>query len=167
MATEVATEQVTFIAYSENLSLYRKSPRPIREDGIRVGVTEPEPGESPWKIDFQDYRFTTDDPVLIEFLRGHELFNNKTSGVWEEGRAPDEPQPTLSEQTSAIGRAAADRDVEGLQRILQLEKETHGRVPVIQSAESALMAIANVDAPESGSADGEDSSSAFPTTSAD
>lgn len=165
MSTGTVEKPVTFIAFSENLSLYRKSPRPIREDGIRVGVTEPEPGESPWKIDFQDFMFTTDDPVLIEFLRGHETFNNKERGIWEQGRAPDEPQPTLADQAVAIAEASAERDTERLEAILELEKETHNRVPVIQGVEAALSAVGS--SPEPGDADGNEEPSASPITSAD
>lgn len=75
---------------------------------------------------------------LLDFLRSHENFNlNRPGGFWEEGAAPDEPQPTLADQMKAIGRAAAAGDINALEQVRQTELETHNRVAVLQGVDEA------------------------------
>lgn len=98
---------------------------------------------APWKIEFGTVdppnNFRTDDAVLIDFLRNHENFNvDGPSGFWELGAAPDEPKPTMTEQTVALGKAQALGDIDEVEAILKLEKETHNREAIIEGAEAAL-----------------------------
>lgn len=100
---------------------------------------------APWKIEFgkddPPHQFRTNDPVLIDFLRDHENFNTDgPSGFWELGAAPDEPKPTLTEQNVRLAKAQAIGDIEGIEEVLAIERETHNREPIIQGAEAALQA---------------------------
>lgn len=103
-----------------------------------IGTTKPEPDESPWTIQFTDSHFETSDDVLIEFIRKHELFNTE---IWESGAAPDEPQPTYSDQMKAISVAAAGRNIPAIEAVIKEEKKTHNRPPIIQAADAAIEAI--------------------------
>jgi hypothetical protein len=53
-----------------------------------------------------------------------------------------EPEPRLDDQIGAITRAAVDRDVDAINEVLELERETHNRDIVILQGEAALRQIA-------------------------
>jgi hypothetical protein len=53
-----------------------------------------------------------------------------------------EPEPKLSDQLSAITRAAVNRDVDTIEAVLSLERETHSRDAVLIQGQAALEQIA-------------------------
>lgn len=128
-------KRITFYSRFPDLTMVRKPRRHERDGhGDVIGMTGPEPGESPWEVQFQGEFFETDDPVLIEFLRGSQDFN---VNIWEEGAAPDEPRPTADEQHKLITAATINRDREALDELIAEERETHNRAPIIRAAEFA------------------------------
>jgi len=132
-------KKVTFMSRFPNLTMIRVPADYIYDvRGNKSGKEKPEHGESPFSYSFDNSIFETDDPVAIEFMRSHENFN---TDVWEAGAAPDEPRPTNGEQMAAISQAAAIRDVEALDELIEDEKKTHDRLPIIQAAEAAISAI--------------------------
>jgi hypothetical protein len=170
------TETVTFISRSPNQVCTRRPTRYImlptgqrteqtQEDWIRAEREKNEQREisklppldidkSPWKVEFQNSVYTTEDPVIIEFLRTHWLFQHP-KGFWEQGAAPDEPQPTMSEQTSRIARASVGFDTEDLEKLITEEKQLHNRPAVIMGAEAAIDEVEKLKA-EIGSSASED-----------
>lgn len=163
------TKAVTFIAARcPNLVLVRRAARTRTDEaGNRVHVNydewinqqedinftliqrgeEPrEIDRTPWRAEFENGTFTTEDQNLIDWLRNHKLFNNVERGFYERGNAPDEPKPTMSQQTEAIGEASAIGDLERLEEILALEKDTHNREPVLVAAEAAISGIRKLEA---------------------
>jgi hypothetical protein len=137
--TKRKPKKVTFMSRFPDLTLTR-----IPEDyildarGAVIGKQKPEPDESPWSYSFDNSILETSDPVAIEFIREHELFNRD---IWEAGAAPDEPKPTNAEQMAIISQAAATRDVEAIEALIEDEKNNHDRLPIIQAAEAALSAL--------------------------
>lgn len=85
--------------------------------------------------------YVTSDPEEIEILRNHPHFEVMERGFWELGNAPDEPQPTMGKQIEAIAQAAAERDVETLKEVIQVEKDTHNREAVFAAARGALKGL--------------------------
>lgn len=179
--TAAAVAPVTFISISANQVLVRRPERFVDngmggkvrqnfEDWLEaqrkqnhereLSHLEPLPiDETPWKVEFENHVFDTSDPKLIEWLRGRDTFNVVgPSGFYEQGAAPDEPRPTLAEQAVKIARASAEADVDAINDVLRLEKDTHNRVPIIQAAEAALRSFAEGSEPDSGSATGDPSS---------
>lgn len=162
MPTATETKTVTFIAQSPEQVLTR---RPVHyvSDGLggRMALTYEEylerekdanrqremRGEEPlpiddtlWKVEFQNHMFETDDPVLIEWLRAHNLFEN-VKGFWEQGAAPDEEQPTLAAQMDSLNDASAAYDRSAVEAVIAEEKNTHNRTAVLQVADAALRRI--------------------------
>lgn len=172
-ATETQTERevVTFIAQSPNQIVTRipedhvynergrktgeynrkselKRLQAEKARGVEVSDEEIAEVDAPWKLEFGKddgpHRLTTDNPVIIEFLRNHENFGVQgPSGFWE---LEAEPKPTLTEQTVRLNKASALGDVDEIEAVLALEKETHNRESIIQGAESALTALRELEA---------------------
>lgn len=134
-ATATKTETVTFIAWcvDQHVVVQTKDiPPPDAVLNHRGQVVETIPGRV---IEFSDHEYQTSDPVEIEFIRNHELFNSK---IWEKGNAPDEPKPTIQTQTAAIAKAAAAGDVAAINEVLRVERETHNRDVVFAVASAAV-----------------------------
>jgi hypothetical protein len=100
---------------------------------------------TPWKIEFANSTFKTDDPKLISFMREHWLFNRAERGFWEMGAPPNEPRPTIDQQMTAIAEAAAMGDLEGVEAVIAEENETHKRPSVLQVADAALKRLKEID----------------------
>lgn len=165
--TQIETKTITFISKSPNQVLTRRKARHI-EDGLggkkvegqeewiqrqedlndsRVahGRDEEPIDRTPWKVEFANGIFSTDNQKLIDWMRDHRLYNNPT-GFWEMGAAPDEPRPTLDQQMKAIAEAAADGDLEGVEEVITVENETHKRPAVLQVADAAATRLREIDA---------------------
>lgn len=170
--TEDRVAPCTFISKSPNQVLTRRSARHVEiAPGVRAPQGErdwieaqkrkneerelsglqPLPvDDTPWRVEFKNHLFKTDHPALIEWLRNHRAFNiTGPSSFYEQGAAPDEPRPTLTEQFTKIATASAEADIDTLQAALKEERDTHNRVPVIEAAEAALRSFAGSDS-ESG-----------------
>jgi hypothetical protein len=93
--------------------------------------------------------YTTSDPEEIEWLRNHDEFGSK---FVEAGS--DEPKPTVAEQVTAVASAV---DIDQLEEIDTLERETHNRQIVLDAVHAAAERMA----PEAG-ADEETSSTSPP-----
>lgn len=106
---------------------------------------------SPWKVEFDSNgMFETEDPVLLDFLRGHDNFGlDRPSGFQEIPRSPDELKPTPREQRKAIARASAERDIDALAEIRAQEEATHNRPEIVELAVASIEAFAERP-PESG-----------------
>jgi hypothetical protein len=106
---------------------------------------------SPWKVEFDgNGMFETEDPILIDFLRGHDNFGmDRPSGFHEIPPTDDELKPTPSEQRKAIARASAERDVDALAEIRKQEEDTHNRPEIVELAVASIEAFAERP-PESG-----------------
>lgn len=85
--------------------------------------------------------YVTSDPEEIEILRNHPHFEVMERGFWELGNAPDEPKPSMASQIEAIAKAGAERDIETLKDVIQVEKDTHNREPVFAAAKGALKGL--------------------------
>lgn len=96
---------------------------------------------TPWKVEFVGGRYKAETEEIAEWLRNHKLFNNSDRGFYEQGKAPDEPKPTLTEQAGAIAEASAMVEIDRLEEILELERSTHNREPILVAAEAALSRI--------------------------
>lgn len=164
-------QKVTFISRGPNQTLTRRSAiRTVDEFGHKVvvgyeefvqqqeqareklrfnGTPEdqlPEIDRTPWKVEFEGNLFTTSDPKLIGWLRGHRNFNSQgVGGFWEDGNAPDEPEPKLAAQMAKIKQGAREFNADLVIDTMNLEKSTHNRRAVIEAAELALEVIANAD----------------------
>lgn len=126
---------ITFYSRFPDLTIVRKKRRHMRDaDGEVYGISGPEEGESPWEVQFNGSLLTTDDPVLLDFLRDRPNFN---VDIWEDGSAPDEPRPTAEDQHKAITAATVEADAEALDELIAQERMTHNRAPIIRAAEFA------------------------------
>lgn len=133
--TEMATRPAVFMARRSALVLVQKSEHQKYADttGQRYTVKG-------LRHNFKDGRLETSDPELIEWLRNHELFGNSESGFFElEQKAPEPMQEML-----AIAGAASRADVDALTEIVERERAGFGREMVLQAAEEALGALAEV-----------------------
>jgi len=115
---------------------------------------------SPWKIQFEGNTYRTDDPVIIDWLRGLDLFNfNGPSGFWELVEPVDvnDLEPTTEVQLQDLQRALMTHDPAAAEAVLDREKQTHNRPQVLKAAASAveslreLIADATGEAPPKGS----------------
>jgi hypothetical protein len=181
MATATKTETVTFNSMSHNYRAIRRATRQTRDvhgviqtfdqareireleqrnlDREQEGLDPLPIDRSPWEVEFEHNEFTTDDPVLIEFLRNHEDFN-LPQGFYEQGAAPDEPKPTIKEQNARIIKATVAKDVAELEAIRAGELETHNRRPILDAVDNA---ISEIEAPESGAEEEPSTSASSPT----
>jgi hypothetical protein len=183
-ATAVATKPVVFMSKYPDLRIVRiAQERLYSEGGRRVGDIAPGSPQNekygivddgaPWEIQFVGGVFSTADPILIDYLRNHKPFDSSDDSgdrsmqaggynidFWEQGRAPDEARPTIAEQTKLIGRMGALADEPGLKKLIKDEKASHNRTAVIQGAESALEALAEIEPPQGyGSTEGDNGGS--------
>lgn len=71
---------------------------------------------------------------IVEWLRGHERFNDQLDGFFEIDLPAPDPQPEIG----AIARAAASLQVDTVRGILDAELAGHNRPAVIATAEAAL-----------------------------
>lgn len=145
-----------YAARHPDLKLIRKARDvELNHRGQIINRIEPQPGESPWEVEFQRGVFKTDDPVLIDWLRDH-----ADNGAFFIEQGVDEPRPLVSDQLAAISGAAARRDTEAIAEVMVEEKETHNRSVVLDAAAAALSGIAEADEPVSAKAseetDGDD-----------
>lgn len=133
---EATTETVTFISRCNNLRLTLE-PEIAAERDARGRIVHPrEPGLA---VEFENNTYSTGDKDIIKRLREHRLLNtNAHNGFWELGNAPDEPRPLLKDQLSAIMRAQAANDADGIQKVVDEELATHKRQPVLDQAKVAL-----------------------------
>jgi hypothetical protein len=140
-ATEQETVTVTFQAKVANMRIAME-PAFYAERNASGRVTQP--GFSGHAIQFEDGEYTTDDPDEIEFIRGRPYFNQFAThnAIWEKDAPPEEPQPTIREQTKAINKAARAGDVEKLGEIAEQEKASHNRDAVLDEIKSALAELA-------------------------
>lgn len=154
--TPTVAEDVTFISKSRDIRFSIIKGYELKN--AMGDITERSPH---FDVQFADQRLTTDmmrdqaasqgfigeraEEVVnkaIKTIRESEHYNVSTSfGVWEEGKAPDEPRPTVSEMNEAIAQATAQRSPEALDEIISFESENHNRSVVLQAARSAKKAI--------------------------
>lgn len=183
--TEIPTETVTFTSISPNQVLTRRAERHVdnglggkeilteREYFQRMEDKGEEFDRTPWKVEFDNHIFTVDETYkrerglsesevqnLLKWLRNHHAFNvNAPSGFYEQGAAPDEPQPTLAHQMKRIAETTAEADVDSLQAVLDLERNTHNRPAILQAAEAALRTFAGGSESEAGAGSNDGASS--------
>lgn len=163
---DTKAKTVTFIAKCPNQVLTRKRARavPDGEGGKTIldeqewlaqqeaaneqrearGEEPKEIDRTPWKVEFAHSIFKSDNEKLIQWMRNHRLFNNP-EGFWELGAAPDEPRPTTEQQMTAIAKAAASGDLEGVEAVITVENETHKRPSVLQVADAAATRLREFD----------------------
>lgn len=141
-ATETKQEEVTFIAFLHDQRVVVVPRRPIYErdvSGAVIGVHTTEGKDA----QFEDRRFTTDDPEIIEALRNHSYFN--TPRGWQEDF--DANRPSAEELQGAVSEAAAGGDVERLREIVVAEESSGdgGREAVLGSALKALAKLKEIE----------------------
>jgi hypothetical protein len=95
---------------------------------------------APWAVEFEGGAFETDNPILIEWLRGHDKFNSP-DGFYEQDPAPVELEPTVVTQLARIARASASQDAQDLADLLEEEEATHNRAQVMEVAADALRTL--------------------------
>lgn len=137
MATETKQRPVTFIAGKyPNLRLVKdpevwlKTPQgQIYEKTSASDVHFGEGGNEP-------HYFKTEDPSIIEWMREH-----PQNGVRFIEEGADEPKPLISEQITALQGAAEKGDWAEIQRVTELEEETHKRAQVLDTAKAITAAL--------------------------
>lgn len=138
-ATATKTETVRFITRYPNLRVVirpgHEEKRDVYDRVVREGVASLD-------AQFEKGIFETDDPKVIEGLISNPNFERD---FWMQGRAPDEPKPTLAEQVTRISSAAAEGNRSEIEAALQEERDTHNRSAVILAAEGALRALEPVE----------------------
>ena len=113
METATQTRPVTFIAFSHDLRVTMAPDRhQYATDG--AGNLTPAGVQKGFSAQFENRKFTTDDPKVIAFMRGHELFN-VARGFREDY---DAERPTVADQIDAITTFAADGDLAGLRELI-------------------------------------------------
>lgn len=141
MAT-TTIEEVTFISQCPGQILVKE---PEDFDVVRIGNRNVVKKLPAVRIEFGEGSnpniYKTTDPEIIEWLREHPQFQVKERGFWELGNAPDEPKPSMQSQIEEIARAAGARDVEAIKSVVEVEKDTHNREPVLAAARGALKGI--------------------------
>lgn len=187
---EPQTEQetVTFLSRSPNQVLTRRQSRHVlNAQGSREELKESdwieqqhainrqrelegkdpiEVDETPWKVQFENHRFTTGHPALIAWLRSHRWLNfNGPSGFGEMEKPVDELEPTAAEQLRTISLSLLHRSLGGAETVLETENETHRRPQVIQAAEAAIKDIEELlDADAPGAVPGDGDAPSPPTS---
>jgi hypothetical protein len=131
---------ITFRSVYPNLQVTVEPGRPQLLDINRNVIQTRTSGRH---IQFEANRYETSDPEEIEFLKGHEYFDNPR-GFWERGASPREPRPTTKDQLADIARASAKGDAEALEALLSGERQTHNRFEVVIAAEAAVEAVQEV-----------------------
>lgn len=139
--TATKKKAVTFISRFPDFKLNRLHPEYVYDGRGKILGTDIEEDGSDPDVVFEDTVFTTDDPVLIDFVRDHEEFERN---IWEQGAAPDEPEPRFADQMDKIVAATAVRDVDALNEVINEEESTHNRPQIVQAAESAIERIEEV-----------------------
>lgn len=148
---ETEQKEVTFIARCKNLVLTLEAGYDAVKSPNGAVLAPASPGRH---AEFQDGVLRTSDPDLIAELRGHRLFNLVTAnnGFYEEGNSPDEAKPTIKAQLGALARAAAVADLDGINTVVETERDTHKRELVLSTAQEYLEALADGDASKKESA---------------
>lgn len=140
--TTIDSKEVTFISQCPGQVLVKE---PMDYDVVKVGNRNVVKTLQAVRVEFGEGSnpniYTTSDPEIIDWLREHPQFQVKERGFWELGNAPDEPQPTMNSQIEEIGRAAGARDIEALNKVIEVEKDTHNREPVFAAAKGALKGL--------------------------
>lgn len=146
---------------------WRARQEEANEARIARGEGPVEIDDTPWKVEFRDGMYVVPENLsdagrekLLAFLRGHRLFNTPR-GFYEQGKAPNEPRPTVSEQLAEIADATALGDVDRVEQAVDREKETHNREPVLVAAEAALARLRKLEA-EIGAGAGHDGDAGEP-----
>lgn len=160
-ATKTRAEEVTFISRaSDQCITVRSGSEPLRNS--RGETTEKgDPGFYPR---FENGHLTTDmlrtqaknsgaedveaaAQLAIDTIRELDQYNvTATNGIWEQGRSPAEPKPTVDERNAAIAKATATGDVDALEQIRADEQATHNRVVVLRAVQHSLDAISGGEA---------------------
>lgn len=139
----ISTEPVTFIAFLHDQRVVIEPRRPIFATDpagnlIASGTT---PGKDVW---FENRKFTTDDPEIIEALRNHAYYGH--SRGWREDF--DSARPTVQELSEQIAELGAGGDIEGLRAIVAAEESSGdgGRPDVLRTARKGLARLEELDA---------------------
>lgn len=124
--------------YVETRETYLRDMKRKNEEREVAGL-EPLPiDDSPWKVQFTNHIYETDDPRIIEFLREQKtLGTNGPSGFYEAPPVAD-PVADVAVPMKQIARAAAEADVDTLVAI----RDETDRPAVAEAAVAALEAIA-------------------------
>lgn len=169
------TEQVTFVARSENQVLTRRKTTFVYDSNgerrvqseeewrdeqvaanLRRAQEDKEPvlyDESPWKVIFFQGQYQTSDPLIIDWLRKHKKLNyNGPSGFFEMEKPLAEQKPTEVEQLREVREALLHRDLDRAEIALEVEKETHNRPTVLREAAAAVESITELVAEAPGEA---------------
>ena len=118
---------------------WQERQRELNERRIENGEDPIPFDESPWKIQFENSRYETSDPRIIEYLRTHRWNGyNGASGFYELQKPLDEREPTKAEQMREVQQASLHHDLTRAEACLQVEQETHRRPEVLQAAEAAV-----------------------------
>jgi hypothetical protein len=99
--------------------------------------------EAPSGVLFQNWKFTTDDPELIDALRNHPDFESKYG--WKE--AYDASRDSVDDLQERIAGLAAEGDADGLRDLIAEEESAGdgGRATVLRSARAALDRLSGSD----------------------
>jgi hypothetical protein len=142
--------------YGESETTFVPDRRPVRdkEGFVIVDPATREPLMEDYEREVTVHRTHVNSEVLpvpfdelIAWLQAHPLLNQATnSGFWQEGVSPDEPRPTVAEQTTAISRAAIKGDVARIQEIIAEEEANHNRPAVLATARDTIETLQEDDA---------------------
>lgn len=154
MPTETKVESAEFRSPDPALTLVRRPERRRYNEKGELEILEGQrfhfqPGDGNLGV------LNVTDPDAIEWLRNHDLCNQK---FWEVGNEPGREKPTVTEAMTEVAKAAARGDATAIAAIYQREIESYNREPVKEAASQALAELENPgDAVEEGAGEQEPS----------
>lgn len=130
MSESTDTTSTTFVSPTNNLTLVREPARRkmVGDRGDYVNL----PGH---RVEFVDGELVSDDPGLIEWLRGHDQYG---ALFHERGNEPDLPGGDVTADVELVIDLAFDNKYEEIADLLVRERSTLSRPAVIAACEKAL-----------------------------
>lgn len=138
--TPTKTEEVIFLSSHANLQVVMEPEDPVYD---RKGRLDREASEKGHRIEFEGGVYRTSDPKEIEYLR--HLTDSRDpmydERIQEKAKPLEEREPTQAAQLQAISAALVAGDREAIEKVGEVESETHQRTAVLQSVDGALKTL--------------------------
>ena len=167
-AVKTSNESVVFIAFGTNLLLTLEAPYTIKNHTGQVVKSF-----SARYLQFKGGSFTLtndlieqwnnnreredrDEPrqrpmldfeTVVDEIKSNPRFDKK-QGFWQVEHRPGALEPSVEVLSERIVTASATQDVAEIKRLIDIEREPHGRPKVLDMANAALAAIATSDKEE-------------------
>jgi hypothetical protein len=115
----------------------------VNRQRVKNGEKEIPIDDTPWKVQFENSMFTTDDLRVIEKLRKHPTFKTPgPSGFDEEPPPAEDPVAAMADPMKLIARSSVERNKVQLEAIREVELERDNPRPtIIEAVDTALEMI--------------------------